>query len=108
MRRVGGIAAALLLAGVLCAGCSAGASGVEDPDLVVYNDSTAILGSISVSGEEESQSVPWSGGRATALKWRTLARCGWSCGTWMEIRWAAAGSIWGKNGCMSPWRSTAA
>ena len=44
MRRVGGIAAALLLAGVVCAGCSAGASGVEDPDLVVYNDSTAILG----------------------------------------------------------------
>ena len=52
MRRIYGIAAVLLLAGAACSGCSAGASGTEDPDLVVYNDSTAILGSISVSGEE--------------------------------------------------------
>ena len=44
MRRIYGIAAALLLAGAVCSGCSAGASGTEDPDLVVYNDSTAILG----------------------------------------------------------------
>ena len=62
MRRVGGIAAVLLLAGAVCSGCSAGASGTEDPDLVVYNDSTAILGSISVSGEEESQSVSLADG----------------------------------------------
>ena len=45
-----------------CSGCSAGASGTEDPDLVVYNDSTAILGSISVSGEGESQSVSLADG----------------------------------------------
>ena len=62
MRRVSGIAAVLLLAGAVCSGCSAGASGTEDPDLVVYNDSTAILGSISVSGEEESQSVSLADG----------------------------------------------
>ena len=54
MRRVSGIAAVLLLAGAVCSGCSAGVLGTEDPDLVVYNDSTAILGSILVSGEEES------------------------------------------------------
>ena len=62
MRRVSGIAAVLLLAGAVCSGCSAGASGTEDPDLVVYNDSTAILGSISVSGEGESQSVSLADG----------------------------------------------
>ncbi len=38
MRRIYGIAAALLLAGAVCSGCSAGSSGTEDPDLVVYND----------------------------------------------------------------------
>ena len=114
MRRIYGIAAVLLLAGAVCSGCSAGASGTEDPDLVVYNDSTAILGSISVSGEGESQSVSladdtlWSGERATASRWTTLGRCGWSCGTWMGTRWAAAGSIWGRRGCMSLWRNTAA
>ena len=62
MRRVGGIAAVLLLAGVLCVGCSAGASGAEDPNLVVYNDSTAVLGSISVSGENEGQVVSMADG----------------------------------------------
>ena len=62
MRRICGIAAVLLLAGAVCSGCSAGASGTEDPDLVVYNDSTAILGSISVSGEGESQSVSLADG----------------------------------------------
>ena len=62
MRRVSGIAAVLLLAGVLCVGCSAGASGAEDPNLVVYNDSTAVLGSISVSGENEEQVVSMADG----------------------------------------------
>ena len=62
MRRVSGIAAVLLLAGVLCVGCSAGASGAEDPNLVVYNDSTAVLGSISVSGENEGQVVSMADG----------------------------------------------
>ena len=37
MRRICEIAA-LLLAGAVCSGCSAGASGTEDPDLVVYGD----------------------------------------------------------------------
>ena len=63
MRRVGGIAAVLLLAGAACSGCSAGTSDIEDPNLVVYNNSAAILGSISVSGEKESQSVSLADGR---------------------------------------------
>ena len=90
MRRVGGIAAALLLAGVLCAGCSAGASGVEDPDLVVYNDSTAILGSISVSGEEESQSVSLADGHP-------LER-GESYGLEVEDPGPVGGELWDLDG----------
>ena len=49
----------------LLTGCAAVGNllgDVEDPDLVVYNDSTAILGSISVSGEGESQSVSLADG----------------------------------------------
>ena len=59
-------AAALALAGLL-SGCSAAGffltgCGGEEADLVVYNDSTAILGSITISGAEESQSVSLAAG----------------------------------------------
>ena len=58
-RWMGALSLVLILS--LSSGCSAGfwfsGQGVSDPDLVVYNDSTAVLGSISVSGERERQSV---------------------------------------------------
>ena len=59
-------AAALALAGLL-SDCSAAGffltgCGGEEADLVVYNDSTAILGSITISGAEESQSVSLAAG----------------------------------------------
>ena len=49
----------------LLTGCAAVGNllgDVEDPDLVVYNDSTAVLGSISVSNGEESQTVSLADG----------------------------------------------
>lgn len=54
-----GLALALVLAG--CAG-PVRPMGEEQPDLVVYNDSTAIIGSITVSSEKESQGVAMANG----------------------------------------------
>lgn len=54
-----GLALALTLAG--CAG-AAHPLGEEQPDLVVYNDSTAIIGSITVSSDRESQGVAMADG----------------------------------------------
>lgn len=58
------IAAALTAVGALagCSGVWGAGGGIVDADLVVYNDSTAILGSISVSTGEESQSVSLADG----------------------------------------------
>lgn len=58
----------VLLSGFLLAltvaGCSGPARplGEEQPDLVVYNDSTAIIGSITVSSDRESQGVAMADG----------------------------------------------
>ncbi len=54
-----GLALALVLSG--CAGpvCP---MGEEQPDLVIYNDSTAIIGSITVSSGKESQGVAMANG----------------------------------------------
>ena len=56
--RIKKAAAVLTLTGLL-SGCAAFGFGIggEDADLVVYNNSTAILERITVSGESESQSV---------------------------------------------------
>lgn len=54
-----GLALALTLAG--CAG-AAHPLGEKQPDLVVYNDSTAIIGSITVSSDRESQGVAMADG----------------------------------------------
>mgnify|MGYP000556237380 FL=1 len=54
-----GLALALTLAG--CAG-AARPLGEKQPDLVVYNDSTAIIGSITVSSDRESQGVAMADG----------------------------------------------
>lgn len=49
---------------LLLAGCSGSTRplAVQNPDLVVYNDSTAIIGSITVSSEKESQGVAMADG----------------------------------------------
>lgn len=57
----------MLLAGLLAlalSGCSGPACplGEEKPDLIVYNDSTAIIGSITVSSDKESQGVAMANG----------------------------------------------
>lgn len=57
----------MLLAGLLVlalSGCSGPACplGEEKPDLIVYNDSTAIIGSITVSSDRESQGVAMADG----------------------------------------------
>ena len=58
----------VLLSGFLLAltvaGCSGPARplGEKQPDLVVYNDSTAIIGSITVSSDRESQGVAMADG----------------------------------------------
>lgn len=54
-----GLLLALTVAG--CAG-SKRTLGEQAPDLVVYNDSTAIIGSITVSSERESQGVAMADG----------------------------------------------
>lgn len=54
-----GLLLALTVAG--CAGSNR-ALGEQTPDLVVYNDSTAIIGSITVSSERESQGVAMADG----------------------------------------------
>ena len=61
--RIKKAAAVLTLTGLL-SGCAAFGFGIggEDADLVVYNNSTAILERITVSGESESQSVSLSEG----------------------------------------------
>lgn len=53
-----------LMLALLLAGCSGSAHffGKQSPDLVVYNDSTAIIGSITVSSEKESQGVAMADG----------------------------------------------
>lgn len=110
-RWMGALSLVLILS--LLSGCSAGfwfsGQGVSDPDLVVYNDSTAVLGSISVSGERESQSVtlaeghPLERGRASGLKWMLRDRLWWRCGIWRATGQAAAASGWAKSGSMSRW-----
>ena len=58
-------AAAFLLAGTLssCAGAFPwDTQGDADPDVVVYNDSTAVIGSITVSTQQESRSVSLADG----------------------------------------------
>lgn len=58
----------ILLPGLLLALALSGCSGPvrpmgeEEPDLVVYNDSTAIIGSITVSSDQESQGVAMANG----------------------------------------------
>lgn len=58
----------ILLPGLLLALALSGCSGPvrpigeEEPDLVVYNDSTAIIGSITVSSDRESQGVAMANG----------------------------------------------
>lgn len=58
----------VLLSGLLLvltvAGCSGPVRplGEKQPDLVVYNDSTAIIGSITVSSDRESQGVAMADG----------------------------------------------
>ena len=54
-----GLLLALNVAG--CAGSNR-ALGEQTPDLVVYNDSTAIIGSITVSSDQESQGVTMADG----------------------------------------------
>ena len=54
-----GLLLALNVAG--CAGPNR-ALGEQTPDLVVYNDSTAIIGSITVSSDQESQGVTMADG----------------------------------------------
>lgn len=63
MRKSCNLSVGLLLALTLvgCAGPSL-PLGEETPDLVVYNDSTAIIGSITVSSEKESQGVAMANG----------------------------------------------
>ena len=88
-----GLALALTLAG--CAG-AARPLGEKQPDLVVYNDSTAIIGSITVSSDRESQGVAmadgsrWSGESPTDFRWQRRNGSPWSCGIWNSIAWAAA------------------
>ena len=58
----------MLLSGLLLAlalsGCSGPSRplGEQDPNLVVYNDSTAIIGSITISSDTESQGVAMADG----------------------------------------------
>lgn len=58
----------MLLSGLLLtlvlSGCSGPSRplGEEKPDLVVYNDSTAVIGSITVSSDRESQGVAMADG----------------------------------------------
>lgn len=54
-----------LLLVLVLSGCSGPARplGEEKPNLVVYNDSTAIIGSITVSSNKESQGVAMADGR---------------------------------------------
>lgn len=52
--RVASLAAVLCLSGLLC-GC--GGERSADPDLVVRNESRTPLGSITITGSQESQSV---------------------------------------------------
>ena len=54
-----GLALALTVAG--CSG-PARPLGETQPDLVVYNDSTAVIGSITVSSDRESQGVAMADG----------------------------------------------
>lgn len=63
MKRGSILLSSLALALVL-ASCAAPVRpmGEEQPDLVVYNDSTAIIGSITVSSEKESQGVSMANG----------------------------------------------
>ena len=63
MKRGSILLSSLALALVL-ASCAAPVRpmGKEQPDLVVYNDSTAIIGSITVSSEKESQGVSMANG----------------------------------------------
>lgn len=53
-----------LLLALTVAGCSSPVRplGEKQPDLVVYNDSTAIIGSITVSSDRESQGVAMADG----------------------------------------------
>lgn len=96
MKRLTMGAAALLLAGLL-AGC-AGAfpwntQGDEDPDVVVYNDSTAVVGSITVSTQQESRSVSLADGSP-------LER-GESCGFSFADGGRATVELWDLDGNMA-------
>lgn len=87
-----GLLLALNVAG--CAGSNR-ALGEQTPDLVVYNDSTAIIGSITVSSDQESQGVTmadgslWSGENPTGLRCRRRGGSWWNCGIWMSTVLAA-------------------
>lgn len=61
----GSILLSSLMLTLLLASCSGPSRplGEQAPDLVVYNDSTAIIGSITVSSEKESQGVAMVDGR---------------------------------------------
>ena len=86
-----GLALALTLAG--CAG-AARPLGEKQPDLVVYNDSTAIIGSITVSSDRESQGVAMGGrqpagaGESYGFQVAETERVTVSCGIWNSIAWA--------------------
>lgn len=54
-----GLLLTLVLSGCSTPSCSL---GEEKPDLIVYNDSTAIIGSITVSSDKESQGVAMANG----------------------------------------------
>ena len=66
MKQIVTAAVTLALTGVLSGCAVAGAwfsgQGATNADLVVYNDSTAILGSITVTSETESQGVSLADG----------------------------------------------